>query len=296
MENTMEQPRPSRPLTVCLWLLIAGGCSGLVAGVPSGKGEQGEPDGGAPTGPPGPGPDAAAPRLDAAPDKGPVDAPPPAPGCGLANVVTRAFFDAIFPAGGRNPSFTYDGLIRAAQAFPEFVGSGDLDTCRKEAAAFLANVSHETGNLRFAEQIAKERYCQPQGGCPCDPAGTDQAKWYYGRGALQLSWNYNYCAAGTALGADLVGTPSLVSSNPDLAWKTGVWFWMRGGAGRSCHSAMLPGGGGFGATIRTINGGIECGKGGYGVQDGVTQRVMRYIDYARRLGIADPGTPQSNGC
>jgi predicted chitinase len=262
--------------------------------------------------PPGPGDVDAAPPADAPPPPRP-DAPPadraperPLPrdtapaevpvGCGVANIVTRSFFDGIFPAAGRNSVFTYEGFIAAAATYPDFVGSGDGEACRKEAAAFLANVSHETGNLRYAEQIAKDHYCQPSGSCPCDGAATDQSKWYYGRGALQLSWNYNYCSAGSALGADLASNPSLVSTSPELAWKTALWFWMRGGVGNSCHSAMQPGGGGFGATIRIINGGIECGKGGYGAVQGVTNRVDRYLEYARRLGIANPGTAQMNGC
>jgi predicted chitinase len=231
-----------------------------------------------------------------------LDRPPPADiapvvvpaGCGVATIVTRAFFDAIYPAAGRNPVFTYDGFIQAAQGYPEFVATGDMDSCRREAAAFLANVSRETGNLRFVDQIAKDRYCQTRAGCVCDATTTDQTKWYYGRGAIQLSWNYNYCAAGAALGADLIGNPSLVSTTPELAWGTALWFWMRGAA--SCHAAMQRGGGGFGATIRIINGGVECDKGGYGVQQGVTERVNRYIDYAGRLGITDPGTPAANGC
>jgi predicted chitinase len=275
------------PLLACAQVIKEGAGPGDDAGSPPATNPP-------PSNPP---PRDAAVARDAGIDRPPPPAPPDAAaGCGVTTIVTRAFFDAIFPAGGRNPVFTYDGFIRAAQAFPEFVASGDLDSCRREAAAFLANVSHETGTLRYAEQIAKDRYCQPQGGCPCDASTSDQSKWYYGRGALQLSWNYNYCAAGQALGADLIGQPSMVSTSPELVWKTALWFWMRGGVGRSCHAAMLPGGGGFGATIKIINGGIECGKGGYGAQSGVTGRVDHYLDYARRLGITDPGTAQANGC
>lgn len=243
------------------------------------------------------------PRLDAAVRDAATDPRPPADmaplvvpaGCGVATIVTRTFFDAIYAPAARNPIFTYEGFLQAAQGFPEFIGTGDEETCRKEAAAFLANVSRETGNLRFVEQIAKDRYCSTRATCACDATTTDQSKWYYGRGAIQLSWNYNYCAAGAALGVDLIGTPSLVSTSPELAWKTALWFWMRGGAG-SCHSAMQRGAGGFGATIRIINGGVECDKGGYGVQPGVTERVNRYLDYSQRLGIPNPGTALSNGC
>jgi predicted chitinase len=218
-------------------------------------------------------------------------------GCGLANVVTQTMFDAIFPLAGRNTVYTYAGFIAAASAFPTFVNTGTVDACRKEAAAFLANVARETGRLRYAEQIAKSQYCSSRNACACDPAGQDQTKWYYGRGALQLSWNYNYCAAGAALGADLLGQPNTVSTDSQMAWKTALWFWMtqEGAGSMTCHAAMT-GSGGFGETIRTINGGVECNMGGYGANEGVTQRVDFYIDYAHRLGIANPGTPQDNDC
>jgi predicted chitinase len=279
---------------VCLLALtLSFGCAQYIADID--EPDPGPPDAGAMMPPPPPPVDAAPPRDVLPPDRPPPDAFTTTAGCGAATIITRAFFDAIYPAANRHPVFTYDGLIQAAQAFPAFVGSGSLDSCRKEAAAFLANVSHETGRLRWAEEINKNRYCQPGSSCGCDMAGTDQSKWYFGRGAMQLSWNYNYCAAGASLGVDLLNQPSLVSSSPELAWKTALWFWMKGGSG-SCHAAMIEGGAGFGATIKIINGGIECGKGGYGAVMGVTERVNYYIDYARRLGVMDPGTPQGNGC
>jgi chitinase len=218
-------------------------------------------------------------------------------GCGVSNVVTQALFDAIFPVNGRHALYTYAGFIAAASSFPTFVNTGSLDTCRKEAAAFLANVARETGRLRYAEQIAKAAYCSTRNGCACDPATQDQSKWYYGRGAIQLSWNYNYCAAGAALGLDLLSQPTIVSTNSEVAWKTALWFWMtqRGAGSMTSHEAMM-GAGGMGETIRTINGSVECNMGGYGAQEGVTARVDAYIDYARRLGVAMPGTPQDNDC
>ena len=218
-------------------------------------------------------------------------------GCGLTNVVTQSMFDTIFPLASRHSLYTYAGFVAAAASFPTFVNTGSIDSCRKEAAAFLANVARETGRLRYAEQIAKAAYCSTRNGCSCDPATTDQNRWYYGRGPIQLSWNYNYCAAGAVLGMDLLSQPSIVSTNSEVAWKTALWFWMtqEGAGNMTCHAAIT-GSGGFGETIRSINGGQECNMGGYGANEGVTQRVDYYIDYARRLGVTNPGTPQDNDC
>ena len=122
-----------------------------------------------------------------------------AAGCGLANVLSKSYFDSIFPLANRNAVYTYEGLLAAAASYPDFANTGTLDACRKETAAFLANVARETGSLRYAEEIAKSVYCSTRTGCACDASTTDQSKWYYGRGAIQLTWNYNYCSAGTAL-------------------------------------------------------------------------------------------------
>jgi predicted chitinase len=232
---------------------------------------------------------------DAAPDLPRDVATTPPPGCGFATVVSRAAFDGMFPTAGRNSLYTYDGLVAASQAFEGFTTTGDANTCKKEAAAFLANVAHETERLRYAEEINKSAYCDSRADCPCN-AG-DQSRWYYGRGPLQLSWNYNYCAAGRAIGSDLGAQPGLVSSNSEIAWKTGLWFWMtQRGAGITTAHLSITGDGGFGGTISSLNGGLECNKGGYPSQPQVKQRVDYYLDFARRLGVTNVGTAQDNDC
>jgi chitinase len=239
-------------------------------------------------------PDAAPPRDMGRPEAA-VDPVPE--GCGVETIITPAFLDAIFPPASRHPVYTHAGLVQAAKAFPRFIGAGSAEICKKEAAAFLANVAHESGRLRYVEEINKDRYCSSRGECPCDGGTNDQSKWFFGRGAMQISWNYNYCAASVALGVDLRAQPSLVATSPELAWKTAIWFWMtQMGAGRTtCHLAITENRG-FGETIRTINGGLECDQGGYGSQSGVTERVKAYIDFAKRLGITNPGAPTDNDC
>jgi len=71
----------------------------------------------------------------------------PPPGDPSGFVVSEAQFNQMFP--GRNQFYTYSGLTTAMSAFPGFAMTGS-DTVRKqEAAAFLANVAHETGGLVF---------------------------------------------------------------------------------------------------------------------------------------------------
>jgi predicted chitinase len=197
-----------------------------------------------------------------------------------AFAVSEAQFDQIFP--GRNSFYTYSGLTAALDAYPGFANTGDDTVKKQEAAAFLANVNHETGGLLYiVEQNTANypHYCdagQPYG-CP---AGTAA---YYGRGPIQLSWNFNYQAAGDALGIDLLNNPYLVEQDAAVAWKTGLWCWntQTGPGTVTPHDAMVTGRG-FGETIRSINGSIEC-NGGNPAQ--VQSRIDKYTQITGILGV-----------
>jgi predicted chitinase len=203
-------------------------------------------------------------------------------GGGGGFVVSEAQFNQMFP--GRNGFYTYSGFVAGAGSWPAFAGTGDTTVRKREAAAFLANVDHETGGLYYIEEIVKGPYCG--GGCACAPG-----KQYYGRGPLQLSWNFNYCAAGSALGLDLQADPDLIARDSRVAWATSLWFWMTSsGAGWTTpHNAMVNGNG-FGETIRAINGSLECNGANPG---SVQNRVSSYLRFCAILGV-DPGP--NTGC
>ncbi|MEV4629952.1 glycoside hydrolase family 19 protein [Micromonospora sp. NPDC049523] len=208
----------------------------------------------------------------------PPTTPPPSNPGGF--VVTEAQFNQMFP--GRNSFYTYSGLVAALSAYSAFARTGSATVQRQEAAAFLANVYHETGGLvHIVEQNQANypHYCdagQPYG-CPAGQAA------YYGRGPIQLSWNFNYNAAGNALGLPLLTNPWLVQNDAAVAWKTGIWYWMtqNGPGTMTPHNAMVNGAG-FGETIRSINGSIEC-NGGNPPQ--VQSRVTRYQQFVGILGV-----------
>jgi chitinase len=194
-------------------------------------------------------------------------------------VVTEAQFNQMFPS--RNSFYTYGGLTAAMSAYPGFANSGTDTVKRQEAAAFLANVSHETGGLVYiVEQNTANypHYCDASQSYGC-PAGQSA---YYGRGPIQLSWNFNYKAAGDALGIDLLHNPNLVQTDSAISWKTGLWYWntQSGPGTMTPHNAMVNSAG-FGETIRSINGSIEC-NGGNPAQ--VQSRVDAYQRFVSILG------------
>ena len=198
--------------------------------------------------------------------------------------VSEAQFNQMFP--NRIGFYSYAGLLDAVRKFPAFTGTGS-DTVRKqEAAAFLANINHESGGLVYVEEINQANwplYCDTSQSYGC-PAGQSA---YHGRGPIQLSWNFNYKAAGDALGVDLLRNPDLVKTNSSVAWQTGLWYWMtqRGPGSMTPHDAMV-GSRGFGETIRSINGSLECG-GRNPAQ--VQSRVDAYKRFTSILGVTPGG-------
>ncbi|MBE1465432.1 hypothetical protein H4W33_004444 [Kibdelosporangium phytohabitans] len=136
--------------------------------------------------------------------------------------MTEAQFDEMFPA--RNSLCTYSGLVAATSAYPGFASTGTDEVRKREAAALLANVHHDTGGLEHiveSGQADHPNYCDASRPYGC-PAGQTA---YHGRGPIQLSWNFNYNAAGEALGLPLLTEPWQVQNDAATAWKTGLWNW-----------------------------------------------------------------------
>ncbi|MFE7132106.1 chitinase [Streptomyces sp. NPDC057638] len=194
----------------------------------------------------------------------------------VAEVVTEAFFNAILDQADDTSAgksfYTREAFLGALDSYSSFAGEGSKEDRLREIAAFFAHVTHETGHLQYIEEIdgASKDYC--------DENNTDhpcvQGEDYYGRGPLQLSWNYNYAAAGNSIGFDGLNNPEIVATDVDISWKTALWFWMT-----NVHGVLDEG---FGATIRAINS-IECDGGNTAA---VNARVEYYTEYCNQLGVS----------
>ncbi|KAF3451027.1 hypothetical protein FNV43_RR07116 [Rhamnella rubrinervis] len=197
----------------------------------------------------------------------------------VSDIVTDEFFNGIIDqadAGCAGKNFYSRGaFFEALNSYSGFGQIGSLDDSKREIAAFFAHVTHETGHFCYIEEIdgASKDYCdETNTQYPCNPS-----KGYYGRGPIQLSWNFNYGPAGESIGFDGLNAPETVASDPVIAFKTALWYWMR-----SVRPVINEG---FGATIRAINGALECDGGNSAT---VQARVRYYTQYCSQFGV-DPG-------
>jgi chitinase len=197
---------------------------------------------------------------------------------GWASFFPQSVFEGWFPNRLQN-FYTYGAFKAAASAFPAFGTTGSLDDQKREIAAFFGNVQQESGGLQYVNEIdgASYDYCDESNTqYPCAPG-----KNYYGRGPMQLSWNYNYGACGHDLGLNLLANPDQVAQDGTVAFKTAMWFWMKA----NCHGAIIGPPPSFAQTNRIINS-MECG---HGFDQNVENRVDAYTSFCSSLGV-NPGT------
>lgn len=179
--------------------------------------------------------------------------------------------------------------------FKDFVNRVSKQNNKRELAAFLANISKETTGgwqipvgggtsgdyaqwgLYFVHEVGYSSatsagtYSQAHAEYP-----PNASKGYYGRGPIQLSWNYNYGQFSKFIFNDknvLLNNPDTIQKDGVLAFKSAIWFWMMPQCPKpSCHHVLhnlwLPATGeysankmynnGFAHTNNIINGGLEC--------------------------------------
>jgi Chitinase class I len=199
-------------------------------------------------------------------------------GSGIASVLSEAQFNSFFPE--RNAVYTYANLVNAANQVG-FAMEADMTIRKRHVAAILASMAHEADYLRATREYSS--CSSPPYSCPYG--------WYFGRGAIQLSWASNYQAFGNwlGLGNTFVDNAELVATDGVRAFQSSTWYYMTqngpGGYGGHCKGAMdaSNGAGGYGECIRHINGALEC-NGGNPAQ--VENRVNLYRGYCNALGVS----------
>lgn len=119
-------------------------------------------------------------------------------------------------------------------------------------AAFIAQVGHESGQLRYVREIWGPTAQQAGYEGRADLGNTvkgDGSK-YRGRGLIQITGRANYAACGEALGLDLINQPELLEQ-PQHAAMSAAWFWSTKGLNTLADK------GEFVKITRRVNGGVN---------------------------------------
>ena len=137
----------------------------------------------------------------------------------------------------------YVPVLNTAMNRYQIVGS-------KRVAAFIAQIGHESGQLKYVKEIwgptaAQTRY---EGRVDLGNTQPGDGSKYRGRGLIQITGRANYKACGEALGLDLINQPELLEK-PQHACMSAAWFWATKGL------STLADEGKFETITRRINGG-----------------------------------------
>jgi len=97
---------------------------------------------------------------------------------------------------------------------------------RARQAAFLAQIGHESGGLRWVVELWGPTPAQSRYEGRKDLGNTEPGDGYRfkGRGLIQTTGRANYATTGEALGVDLIGDPLLLAQ-PELAARSAGWYW-----------------------------------------------------------------------
>ena len=123
---------------------------------------------------------------------------------------------------------------------------------RLRMAAFVAQVGHESGQLRYVREIWGPTAQQAgyEGRADLGNTVKGDGSRYRGRGLIQVTGRGNYAACGEALGLDLINKPELLEV-PQWAAMSAAWFWSMKGLNTLADQ------GEFVKITRRINGGIN---------------------------------------
>lgn len=245
----------------------------------------------------------------------------------VEGILSAQNWDYLFPM--RAPEYTYTNFLRAIGKFPAVCGTytdgRDSDAiCRKSLATMFAHFAQETGGHESWRDIPEWRQalvylrevgwqegdkngyngeCNPntwQGQTwPCGKDKDGDYMSYFGRGAKQLSYNYNYGPFSDAMyGGDvrpLLDKPELVADTwMNLA--SAVFFFVYPQPPKPSMLHVIDGTwqpndrdkanglvSGFGVTIQIINGGVECGGAEENAQS--LNRIAYYKQFANYLKV-----------
>jgi putative chitinase len=150
----------------------------------------------------------------------------------------------ILPHAGRQAGVFVSALNTAMNRFA-IVG-------QLRVSAFVAQVGHESGQLRWVREIWGPTAQQSgyEGRADLGNTVAGDGFKYRGRSLIQITGRANYATCGEALGLDLINQPALLEL-PQNAAMSAAWFWSTRGLNTLADQKD------FTKITRRINGGLN---------------------------------------
>ncbi len=186
---------------------------------------------------------------------------------GGASIVTDEVLSRIMPHTPAAKRAQYLPFLQ--QAMAEF----EINN-RTRAAAFLAQLAHESGELRFMEEIwgptAAQRRYEPVTSLSRGLGNTQSGDGFRfkGRGPIQITGRSNYARYGQMLDLDLVGDPAQAAT-PQVGFRTAALYWRKNGLNELADQQA------FVTITKRINGGTN----------GLAERQRYYAVAKQVLGV-----------
>jgi len=146
------------------------------------------------------------------------------------------------------------------------------------ASAFLAQLAHESAELRYFEEIASGKAYEGRKDLGNTQPG-DGVK-YKGHGPIQITGRSNHADCGKALGLDLINNPTLITQPPN-AFRSAGWYWDTRGLNSLADQRL------FKAITKKINGGYN----GLADRQKYYDRALRIIPEDFAMGAASLNVP-----
>src|SRR6266508_5128265 len=169
-----------------------------------------------------------------------------------------------------------DYLPYIQQAMQEF----DITSYLRETA-FLAQLAHESAELRYMEEIASG--AAYEGRATLGNTQPGDGKRFKGRGPIQLTGRANYKRYGDLLGLDLINNPTIAATK-EVGFRIAGQFWKLNGLNELADQQE------FKAITKRINGGYN------GLDDRIKyyQRAKKVLSRDDTATIPMPAAPSSN--
>jgi putative chitinase len=156
-------------------------------------------------------------------------------------LVSQTEFERVFRyASKKNKDKYFQPLNQACVEF-------QINT-PKRLAAFFAQLAHESGSLKYSEEIASG--AAYEGRRDLGNISSGDGVRFKGRGLIQLTGRFNYRKYGNLLGLDLIGNPEQAAT-PSVSCRIAGLFWKSHGLNELADK------GDFSEITRRINGGYN---------------------------------------